>query len=139
MANRNGYFKLNIREMGAFLRSFPPEDGGKRPEIKEILQYLERKGYSGFNLRELNDALICEGKEPREVYVGEGTGFQENEEMEIIVSGDKMLVFCRFYPPSDKGSLLSEEDIMKSFASNNIKEGIRQDEIKKFQIGRAHV
>lgn len=132
MGNKNGYFKLNIREMGSFLQIFPPEDGGKWPDIKEILQYLEKKGYMGFNLRDLNDALICNGKEAKEVYVGEGCSFQEDEEMELVVSGDKMLVFCRFYPPSDKGALLTEDDIMKKLASGNIKEGIRQEEIKKF-------
>ncbi len=110
MGNKNGYFKLNIREMGSFLQIFPPEDGGKRPDIKEILQYLEKKGYMGFNLRDLNDALICNGKEAKEVYVGEGCSFQEDEEMELVVSGDKMLVFCRFYPPSDKGALLRSEE-----------------------------
>ena len=52
--------------------------------------------------------------------------------MDVIVSADKMLVFCRFYPPSDKGQLMTEEDIVKGLASHNIKEGIRQEEIRKF-------
>ncbi len=138
MGNKNGYYKLNIKEMGTFLQIIPPEDEGKRPEIKEVLQYLERKGYSEFNLRELNDALTSGDKETREVFVGEGCGFQENEEMDVIVSADKMLVFCRFYPPSDKGQLMTEEDIVKGLASHNIKEGIRQEEIRKFLKDRQY-
>ena len=76
MGNKNGYYKLNIKEMGTFLQIIPPEDEGKRPEMKEVLQYLERKGYSEFNLRELNDALTSGDKETREVFVGEGWSFK---------------------------------------------------------------
>ena len=58
MEVKNGYFKLDIREMGAFLQIYPPENGGKQLEVKEVLEYLERKGYSGFQLKELNDAIL---------------------------------------------------------------------------------
>ena len=46
---RNGYFKVSIREMGSFLQIFPPENGGKPLELKEVQEYLEQRGYSGFN------------------------------------------------------------------------------------------
>ena len=85
MEIKNGYFRMDIREMGVFLQIIPPENGGKRPEIKEILDYLEQKGYSGFNLKELNDAVTVASTEVKEVYVGEGSGFQEDEQMEITV------------------------------------------------------
>ena len=88
MEIKNGYFRMDIREMGVFLQIIPPENGGKRPEIKEILDYLEQKGYSGFNLKELNDAVTVASTEVKEVYVGEGSGFQEDEQMEITVSGE---------------------------------------------------
>ena len=138
MEIKNGYFRMDIREMGVFLQIIPPENGGKRPEIKEILDYLEQKGYSGFNLKELNDAVTVASTEVKEVYVGEGSGFQEDEQMEITVSGDKMLVFCRFYPPSTKGKLMSEEDIVDLLKAKNITVGIKQEEIQKFLKDRRY-
>ncbi len=132
MEIKNGYFKLDIREMGVFLQVIPPENGGKQLDVKEVMAYLEQKGYSGFNLRELSDAVTQTSEEQKEVYVGEGKGFQENEQMEVTVSGDKMLAFCRFYPPSTKGTLMTEEDIVDVLNSHNIKVGINQEEIGKF-------
>lgn len=138
MEIKNGYFRLDIRETGVFLQIIPPENGGKRPEVKEILEYLEQKGYSGFNLKELNDAVTVASAEVKEVYVGEGSGFEENEQMEITVSGDKMLVFCHFYPPSSKGNLMSEADIMGDLQAKNVTVGIQQEEIQKFLKNRRY-
>lgn len=138
MQIKNGYFRLDIRETGVFLQIIPPENGGKRPEIKTVLDYLEQKGYAGFNLKELNDAVTVASEEVKEVYVGEGSGFQEDEQMEIVVSGDKMLAFCHFYPPSTKGNLMSEEDIIDALHAKNITVGIQQEEIQKFLKDRIY-
>ncbi len=131
MENRNGYFKLDIRDVGMFLLIYPPTGAGKPAEVKEAVTYLEQKGYKGFNLKELNQATQRTDA-IQEVYVGEWNGFQENEQLAMNVSIDKMLVFCRFYPPSNQGHLLTKDDILKDFASRQIKVGINGAEIDKF-------
>lgn len=136
--SRNGYFKLDIRDTGVFLKIIPPENGGKRPDVKEVTEYLEQKGYTSFNLKELNDTLTVMTENVREVYVGESHGFQENEHMEVTVSGDRMLAFCRFYPPSDKGSLMTKEDIISDLNFKNVTVGIKEEEIDRFLEDRRY-
>lgn len=135
---RNGYFKVSIREMGSFLQIFPPENGGKPLELKEVQEYLEQRGYSGFNLKELKDAVTLPVTDVKEVYIGEGVESQINEEMILTISGDRMLVFCNFYPASEGGRVLKEEDILEILKSNNITEGIQQEEIQKFLKDRRY-
>ena len=36
MESKNGYFKLDIREGNVFLLVYPPEEGGKPLEYKEV-------------------------------------------------------------------------------------------------------
>ena len=131
MESKNGYFKLDIRDVGVYLIIYPPIGSGKAAEVKEAAAYLEQKGYGGFNLKELNQATLRTDA-IQEVYVGEWNGFEENEQMALTVSVDKMLVFCRFYPPSNKGRLLTKEDILKDLQSQQVKIGIKAAEIDRF-------
>ncbi len=131
MGNKNGYFKLDVGDMGVVLYIYPPEDGGKPLEAKEVLVYLERRGYGSFDRGELNRALSAKEGEQR-LYVGEWNGYEENESMEVNVSMDKMLAFCRFYPPSNKGKQMTEEAIVMGLESHKVIMGIRKEEILKF-------
>ncbi|EOT26013.1 hypothetical protein C805_01985 [Eubacterium sp. 14-2] len=131
MESKNGYFKLDVRDVGVFLQVFPPEEGGKIPEYKEVVAYLEGKGYGMFDAKELNRILsLTDGVQ--EVYVGAWNGLHESEHMEVNISIDKMLVFCRFYPPSNNGKLLSAEEIVANLSGHNITVGLSQEEIQRF-------
>ncbi len=135
MESKNGYFKLDIREGNVFLLVYPPEEGGKPLEYKEVTAYLEKKGYGMYDLKVLNQALnSTEGVQ--EVCVGIWNGLYENEHMEVTISIDKMLVFCRFYPPSNNGKLMTEDEIVGELASQKVTVGIKQDEIQKFLSNR---
>ncbi len=131
MESKNGYFKLDIRDAGVFLQVYPPKEGGKPPEYKEVVAYLDAKGYGMYDVKELNHALTAAGG-VQEVYVGAWNGTYENEQMEVNISIDKMLVFCRFYPPSNKGKLMTAEDIVSDLSFRKVTVGLKQDEIQKF-------
>ena len=92
MESRNGYFKLDVGEMGVLLRVCPPENGGKPLEAREVLEYLEKRGYGSFDKAELNRALSAKEGVQR-LYVGEWNGYEENESMAVNISLDKMLAF----------------------------------------------
>lgn len=131
MGSRNGYFKLNMRDEGVSLIVYSPKEGGKPVDIKEVIAYLDRKNYNKYDLKDVNRAVNTT-QESEEVYIGEWNGLYENEMMEVNVSSDKMLAFCRFYPPSNNGKLLSMEDIISDLKMQKIVVGIDDDEIKKF-------
>ena len=131
MESKNGYFKLDIRDGNVYLVVFPPADGGKPVEYKEVTSYLEGKGYAVLDARELNTALTARG-EPREVFLGMWNGLDESEQMEVTISIDKMLVFCRFYPPSNNGRLMTEDEILRDLEFHKVTVGISREEIQKF-------
>lgn len=131
MEGRNGYFKLDMRESGAFLIVYPPEEGGKPVEIREVVAYLDGKNFNKYDLKEVN-RVVNTTEKSAEVYIGEWNGIHENEMMEVTVSSDKMLVFCRFYAPSNQGKLMTEEDIINTLHFEKVTVGISSEEIQKF-------
>ena len=46
-----------------------------------------------------------------------------DEFLKIEVSEDRMYVKGRFYPPSDRGNLMTKDDIVRKLVSNGIKYG----------------
>lgn len=137
MQSRNGYFKLEMRDEGTFLKIYPPEANGRLVDIKEVLKYLDTRNYLKFDLKEVNRAVNSIEAAP-EIYVGEWNGAYENETMEITISSDKMLVFCRFYPPSNKGKLLKAEDILGELELQKVTVGIDQGQIQDFMQSRQY-
>lgn len=131
MEGRNGYFKLDMRETGIFLIVYAPKDGGKPVEIKEIVAYLEGKKIDNYDLKAVNNA-VSSAKDSEEVYLGEWNGLYENETMQVNVSSDKMMAFCRFYAPSNQGKMMTEDEILSELKMMKIIVGIQEDEIKKF-------
>ncbi|MFG6382643.1 MAG: FapA family protein [Lachnospiraceae bacterium] len=131
MESKNGYFKLDIKEVGVFLQVYPPEEGGKPLEYKEVLSYLEERGYGKIDLKELN-RVIALNEGMQEIYLDVWNGLQEDEQIIANISMDKMLVFCRFYPPSNNGKLLTEADIVNNLEAQKITVGINHEEIQKF-------
>ena len=131
MEARNGYFKLDMREAGIFLVVYSPEEGGKPVDIKEVISYLDGRNINKYDLKEVNRAVNTTEKSA-EVYLGEWNGIHENELMEVALSSDKMLAFCRFYPPSNGGKRMTAEDIISDLRIQKIIVGINGEEIKKF-------
>ena len=68
---KNAYFKLDVQNAGVMVQIVPPEDGGKKLELKEVTEYLDMKGYTSYNLKELNEAVTVPTQDIRQVYVGE--------------------------------------------------------------------
>ncbi len=135
---KNAYFRLNISDKDTLLQIFPAQEGGKKLELKEVTNYLELKGLNKYNLKELNDAITIPTQEVRQVYVGDGRATYENEQMEVTVSSDKMLVFCHFYAPSNKGKMMTEKDIFADLQSRNIVRGIDKAEVQRFLSERQY-
>ncbi len=131
MEARNGYFKLDMREAGVFLIVHPPQGDGEPVNLKEIMAYLDEKKLDGYDRLEMK-RVINAAEEPEEIYVGEWNGIYENEMIQTTVSSDKMLAFCRFYPPSNNGKLMTAEDIISDLRVQKVIVGISSEEIQKF-------
>ena len=50
MKYKNSFFKIRIKEDGTYLDVFPPKEDGKRLDIREVVSFLEQKGFAGFSI-----------------------------------------------------------------------------------------
>ena len=136
MEQINSYFQLEVRDEGVFLKIFPPREQGATLAVSEVTTYLNSQNFTNYDLKELNAAI--QSRQLTEVRVGERTGIAVNETMVIQISADNMMVVCNFYPPSEKGSKMDAQEIVKDLQFRGIRFGIKQDEIIRFLSNRLY-
>ncbi|MBO4901667.1 MAG: DUF342 domain-containing protein [Lachnospiraceae bacterium] len=127
---RNGYFQLQMKDNGTFVKLFPPTDGGEPIRIDELRQYLALKNYVPDPVA-LNKVLT-ELSEPAEFKLDNNKAFAEMEMFNLQIAENKMSATARFYPPSNAGASLRKEDIINDLKHKGIKFGIDEKEIERF-------
>ncbi len=137
MAAKNQYFSLVEKDGGCYVKIVPSQSGGSILNVKEVLAYLEGEGYQAMDLRQLNDAIVQNDQE-REVFIGTWNGYHVQEKMSINVSGDNMLVYARFYAPSNQGHVMDAEEICRDLQAYKIKVGIQMETINAFIADREY-
>lgn len=134
---RNQYFQLEFRETTACLHIYPPVDGGQMLSISEVTEYLSAKKLDGYDLKELNAAIVNR-EEESVVLVGTCSGVPESEQMKVTISLDKMKVTCRFYPPSVGGRVLNAEGIVSELTSYKVRYGLDQKAVLDYLSDRKY-
>lgn len=134
---RNQYFQLEFRETNACLHIYPPIEGGQMLSISEVIEYLAAKKLEGYDLREVNAAIVNQEEESI-VFVGASNGIPEPEQMKVTVSLDKMKVTCRFYPPSIGGKVLNTEGIVSELTARKVSFGLQQDAVLDYLSDRKY-
>lgn len=132
----NGYFQLDLRPDGSYLKIFVPKDGGEAINTNEVAAYLQKKGIL-FDLVELNKFIT--GATSDCVYqLDEKKRYPEREMLVAMISQDRMEAQVRFYPPSTGGSLLSRDDILSDLNSAKIVYGVDTAAIDEFIKNRRY-
>lgn len=96
MENKNSYFRLVKKQNNVYIRIFPPGEGGKTLDIKNVVAYLSDNALNDFDLKDLNAALFQNHES--DVFVGPDPGYTFGPKVKIHVSSDDMLVRCVFVP-----------------------------------------
>ena len=138
MAGRNGYFQLDNRSDGCYVVIYPPGEGGKKVDVRELVSYLEQMQISGANITELNSFIQSVLEKPCSIKVSAQPGLECNESMTIKVSEDRMMVYVRFHAPSTKGSVMDENEILSDLEYNKIQYGISEKIVKKYVESRLY-
>lgn len=133
----NGYFQLQVKPEGVFVKIYPPTEGGEAVKFKELTDYLGFRQLEQYNVKELNDAVKNQS-EITEVAVAPPMELFVNESMDIEVSLDKMQVICRFYPPSNGGQMMDAAEIVNDLAYKHIRYGVDQEQIQEFLMKREY-
>lgn len=131
MKYTNGFFQLDIRKDGVYAHFFHEKDGGKKIDIKEFAEYLERCGIYNYNLTEINSAIL-EASGDVDVFISKEIIDEVPEMAKIRITDDHMMAIVRFYPPSKNGKNMSERDILNEAARVDVKYGIIQKVIKAY-------
>lgn len=133
MEPKNGYFQLHIKEgQGTFLRVYPPKEGGEQVKVGEVIEYLTRRHYENIDQLKISKALKTMPKGAFQMKLSEEAKYHENESVVLNMTPDRMKVYGRFYPPSNKGQKLTVKDIVDELTSNKVQVGINQEEIQRF-------
>lgn len=133
---KNGYFQLIIKPMGTYIKLYPAADGGQPIRFEEVMSYLLRQRISGYPMAELNKAV--KGQTETEVKLLNETILPVQEEMQILLSQDKMEATARFYPPSAQTAVMNRAEIIRGISYQGIKFGILEDAVDQFVEERAY-
>ncbi|MCR5734875.1 MAG: FapA family protein [Lachnospiraceae bacterium] len=130
--NKNGYFRVQVKETGRFLEIYPPSEGGAPVDFNEVRNYLANKGYPvdmvAIN-KAINDSVSGMQTHMLDNFSG---GYPESEMFEIYVTNDNMRAVGRFYPPSEGGNMLDRDEIIGDLRARKIISGVNVDVIDTF-------
>lgn len=135
MKYTNGFFQLDIRDNGVYVHIYPEKEGGKKIEIQELAEYLEKCGIHEYNLSALNSA-ISQATEETDVFVTGQVISEVDEVAKVRVTSDKMMAVIRFYPPSKHGSYMTEREILNELTRMKVTFGISAKVIQAYIRGR---
>lgn len=124
----NGYFQLEVKSRGIYLKLFPPTDGGKACSMEDITTYLGYHNITGYNIVEIK--RFVDRKAPGELFLSAKQLPVSGEQVMITVSQDKMTATAKFYPPFVGGKSIDERGIDAALEAQGIVVGIKRDVIE---------
>lgn len=127
MSEKNGYFKLENKEDGTYIRVYKSEGGGRSLNYDEVSTYLHNRNFE-FDLKAVNSAIV-NANESIEVKISELQIGNIDEIIELKVAGDKTAAFIKVYPACGSGSQIVYGDISLAFAKAGVKKGIIEETI----------
>lgn len=135
MANRNAYFQLEVRTDGTYLLLYPGAIQNKL-DFREIDEYLRAKRID-YDKAALMQAVsqfqaFCSVKLTGEIHP------VQKEYLHVEISSDRRTAVGRFYPPSNKGELLTKTEIVGALVQAGIKFGAKEDQIDEFLADRQY-
>lgn len=132
MDNRNGYFQLDMKADGTYIRLIPGRPDGKALEFDDLSKYLSKVKIYDYDINSLAKALAVSKEKPVECKLTLAKIPNIDEMLEVAISADKMYAEGIFYPPSVGGRRLKKDDIVDIMRKSGIKYGIIDDIIDDY-------
>ena len=133
----NAYFQIIHGEKETKLRLVPATDDGNAIDIGELINYLNYHKVL-FQLPELNKA-VNSYKEETIITLNEDAVLPIREEFFLDIKEDHMKAVVRFMAPSDKGSMMTKEEIIDDLKHRGIVFGVDVDAIEHFISHREYL
>lgn len=135
MNYKNGFFQLEHKEDGTYIKLYPAMNDGKPIMIEDVVAYLDEKKIADFDMKALKQA-ISKAEEVKELKLTEQKILSQDEYMKIVVNKDKTKAVVRFYPPSSKGKLITKEEMLSDLAHKGIVHGIIEKNLDMYLKAR---
>ncbi len=129
-------FQLICGDKDTKLKLIPATDGGEPLNVGLIVDYLNSAKIE-FLVPELSKA-VSELTEETTITINMNKSPAVAEHLILDLRDENMVCIGHFLPPSDKGSLCNEGDIMAALASKGVVYGIKEDEIRGFLRNREY-
>ena len=105
----NAYFRILHIDGDVYLKLFPATDDGNKLNMDEIKSYLYRHDIYEFPQHAMKNAVSSNSD--TEVKLPIDSSIEIDEEIFINISADNMVATAKFYPPSERGCLLTIDKI----------------------------
>ncbi len=125
----NGYFQMVITPKGTGIKVFAPTEDGHPLNVNDVRDYLDDRKIQ-YDVMIINEAVTKADGEV--VMFTEAQMLPELEGCKFDVSKDRMTVTAFFYPPTEGGELMTEEEVIGSLAYRKITYGIQTEAIHDF-------
>lgn len=135
---KSAHVKLNVRPNGTFLTLYPPEEGGRGLIIDEVEAYLDKVILGGYEKVIVREELKKPLLSVREVLIKKEQIPPVNETVIVYISGERLVVRGRFFPPSEGGRLLDRDDIVSEMVRSGVKYGVVEANISEFISNRQY-
>ena len=136
MSNKNGYFQIDPKEDGTYLKMYPPVEGGEQIQIDELKNYLDNCGIKEYDLHSVSNCL--DSTDESLVKISEKKSWPIFERVEVICDKARRVAVVRFYPPSTDGKYLEKKDIIDEIKRKGVVHGILEENIDQFLNNRAY-
>lgn len=134
----NAYFRLIISQTGTAIELIPQTNGGSPLSIDEIAAYLQLKGIADYDIKPIYQAIGKLKDKPVQIPLCGMRSYQENEVCFFRMAEDKMTVTARFIAPSNAGSLMSKDEILKDLYARQVRFGIDEAAVDAFLKNRTY-
>lgn len=138
MRYKNSFFRLETKDDGTYLDLYPAVSDGKPLEIKEVINFIDRKDCTGYSLDAVKSAFVSLKDKPVQVKLCDYIIDPYDESVDISVTQDSMTAIARFYPPSGNGKYMSKNEILAELQRLKINTGIQERVIDVFLQARQY-
>ncbi len=137
MKGKNGYFQLLIKNDGTYLIIHEAQEDGDAVFYDEINTYLSDHKIYEFDKIAIGRALtMLSGT--AEIKITSTVISPVSESVSIFVDSEKKYAKGRFYPPSNNGSKMTKDDIVRALVGSGIKYGLDDQVIDEFLANREY-
>lgn len=137
MSGKNGYFQLVAKDDGTYLKLYEAVAGGEPLFYEEISNYLIDKKIYEYDKIAIGRALTTL-KDSVEVKLSSVPLSPVDEYIKAEIVEERMFAKARFYPPTNKGNLLTRDDIVSALVRVGVKYGVDEAAISRFLADRQY-